>query len=157
MKSSNPKNRSLCSWFLAACALLTACVHYEDISNREPYSAMVGSRFELKQDCYVFRYHSRKQLYVINPSRDDTLPRPVDRIYVGKSDEKGEIVGIVGKGTLFTIVGCEDERRPESTYIDYKASFKITPFDNEVLDVVFLTDLTQKPPKFLEEMVQEVR
>jgi hypothetical protein len=140
---------------LTSSVLFQGCIHTEDISNRSPYSKLMGENYILEQDCYIMRYiGGHGPLYVSNSLRTHFLPKNVSPEFIQKQFRNVLIVGILRKGAVFTIVGCEEERSPESTVRFMKATFKDASFRGIVFDVYNLTDITKDPPEFFKDMAR---
>src|ERR1700679_63330 len=107
--------------------LFQGCVERtEDVSLQSPYSELMNKKFILHQDCYIYKYlDDRKRLFVGNYSRDySELPKEVSSQFLGKQFNSVIIVGIVPKGSVFTIVRLEIAYTFESSYRDVFASFE---------------------------------
>ncbi|HSY74353.1 MAG TPA: hypothetical protein VK810_02695 [Dongiaceae bacterium] len=129
--------------------LFQGCKSVRDIGSQSPYSEMIGEKFVLEQDCYIFRFKDKRDtLFVANSSMVRYLPDIVSLELAQKKYKNVEIVGIIGKGSVFTVVACMEEKSPEDIFQRFKATFDNPSFNGEIIDVSYLTDLTKTPPEF---------
>jgi hypothetical protein len=154
------KLRSIIIWAAIPMALLLqGCVSSRDISSQVPYSELIGKKFVLQQNCYVYWFKENKS--PLSVGIDETgngqfLPNKVNAEFIQKELKYVRISGIMPKGSVFTIVGCIEERRPEDTFRRFKATFENTTTQWGVLDVSDLTDMSKSPPEFLENLAKPV-
>jgi len=129
---------------------IQGCVSTRDISSQFPYSGMMGKKYVLKQSCYIYQTRETgTNLFVGNASVGHFLPEEVSSAYIGKQiNKKTIIIGFLPRDSVFTIVGCDEERRPEDLFRLFKAKFGDGPFVGQTLDVSDLTDMTKNPPEF---------
>jgi hypothetical protein len=131
--------------------LCGGCTTITDLSSQSPYAEWMGRQFVLVQDCYVFKFKDDKRtLYVgrgINLMPPDVAPQFVNKQFNGMT-----LLGILKRGSKFTIVGCYEERDIEDVIRNFEATLneKTGEFRGAILNVAFLTDLTKNPPVFNE-------
>lgn len=132
-------------------------VHFEDISSISPYVEFMGKKYILQQDCYVWKsFEGRTQIWVESPSiNNHYLPKEVNPEFIHeKIYQNDEIIGIMPKGSVFTIIGCEQERSIDYNYRRFKATFEDSLFQGTIFNVSRLTDMTKNPPAFKNDLAK---
>ena len=126
----------------------------ENVSSQSPYSELMGKKFILQQDFFIFNFLDDQQRKLVgNSSRCSALPKEVSSQFIGKRFNSVVIVGIVPKGLAFTVVRLQVERTIESSYRDVMASFEAPSLRGQIFDVTFLTK-EKKPPEFLDSLAK---
>jgi len=110
---------------------------------------MMGRKFIVQQDCYVYGGPNRSYLLVGN-SRDYRLPREVSPEFIGTQIAKDLVIyGILDKGSILQIVGCKVQYNPENgNIIDYQAKVNDQTFNGVVFGLAYLIDESKSPPTF---------
>jgi hypothetical protein len=135
---------------IALSVVYEGCTSVSDVSKQTPYSEMIGKKFVLLQDCYVYQTkETGTNLFVGNAAVGHFLPVEVSSAFINKKIGKDVlIVGILYDGTIFKTVRCEKQQSPEDMFLHYKAQFEKSSFNGPTLDVSDLTDMTKNPPVF---------
>ncbi len=139
--------------------LFQGCVGTRDVSSQSPYSELMGKKFVLQQDCYVYRFkdENRIRIGIDGGGYGQFLPNQVSPEFIQKQLKYVEIFSIMPKESLFIIVGCEEEREPENTFRRFKAMFANSSIQGQVLDVSDLTDMSKTPPVFREKLAAPIQ
>jgi hypothetical protein len=136
---------------------LVGCMFTKDISGRADYANVIGAKYALNTDCYALRYADQKQSILVgSPDRVRALPEIVDQQYINHHFGMYIILGVLKKGTAFTIVGAEEEKSPVQTSVYLKAKFEDSSFKGRIFDVFLLTDDTKSPPVFMTNLVSQL-
>jgi hypothetical protein len=116
----------------------------------------MGGKYILQQDCYIYQtQETGTNLFVGNASVGHFLPEQISPEFINKKiDNDGLIVGILRKGTMFIIVGCEEERRPEDLFRRFKVRLESSSFQGLICDVSDLTDMSKNPPVFRDSLAK---
>jgi len=135
---------------IALSVIYEGCTSVSDVSTQTPYSEMMGKKFVLLQDCYVYRTkETGTNLFVGNAAIGHFLPVEVSSAFINKKIGKDVlIVGILHEGTMFKIVKCEKQQSPEDVFLRFKVQLEKSSFQESILDVSDLTDMTKNPPVF---------
>ena len=142
--------------------LLQGCASDRDISSQSPYSELVGKKFVLLRDCYIVRTMSdHSQIGVDSATRGGYayMPKEVSPQFIHRRvDQDVEIAGILPKGSVFTIVGCEERRSPENDFKMFKATFEVQnpEFQGLVFNIAELTNMAKGTPTFLNDLAKPV-
>jgi len=144
-------------FLFVATFLFQGCTSIKDLSSQSPYAEWMGRQYVLEQDCYVFKVNDNPSVPFVG--RDlYRLPADVAPQFVDEHSNEDKILGILQKGSKFTIVGIHEVRNIEGVVRDFEATFdeKTGRFHGAVLNVRFLTDWTKIPPVFNETLAMPV-
>src|ERR1051326_4618676 len=101
-----------------ALPLLASCGYrVKSLNHIQPYASFIGKKFVLKDDCYVNRFKGREgtgKPVEITPPGEDLLPTTISTNFIGWENVSSKILGIIRKGSVFTVVGAHRATIPFS-------------------------------------------
>ncbi len=129
----------------------SGCSITKNISNQPPYNQCIGKKFILKEDMYIFKFHGSFQGAIARPNNGMMgLPRYVNKKYLeddhfGKNNHYLTILGIVPKGSIFTIITVINRRTFEGAYVDFLIDFDDFPITKKGLLSIDICNLKNPP------------
>src|SRR5262249_7472261 len=141
---------------LAAAVLCLGCQSTRDLTFESPYSQFIGKKVVLVQDCYLYSFKTREARLRVGKGARQFMPEEVNEAFVGKRFKYVEIFGLVRQGSVLTIVSCLEERDPEHVFRRFQGIGDDSPVEGQVVDLSDLTDMTDNPPTFREDMARPV-
>lgn len=134
----------------------------EDISRSVPYARLVGKRYKLLNDCFVFKTHDNLEKIprISNPSHDPDLPKQIDAKSINKEIHRKYILGIIPKGAVFKL---ESVRRESvvSSFQKWIYTYEIS-FEDEAwkvwgsINAYYLTDRFNDSPLFFSDSIKPI-
>jgi len=108
--------------------LFSACSITKNISNQPPYNQLIGKKFVIKEDMYIFK-DDDASLYTIAPqdSGINNLPRFIDPKYIGRHIHSLTVITIVPKGSVFSIIKVIDAIGFETSFTEVLIAFDNVP------------------------------
>jgi hypothetical protein len=148
---------------LIALVLSAGCASERILTNSPDFRAVDGKHFTLLKECYIFREVRERHKYPFVGFNSLTpgigipgFPRNAKE-FVGKRVNSVEILGVLPKGTTFTVV----QLRQVSGFENTVTSFDIAPDGAlgkkwPVLDGIWLTNDGTSPVTFFAEIVEQL-
>lgn len=131
--------------------VLGGCTTHQILTDVAPYRNLVGRRYILNQDCYIFHYQLAPwDLLLGTPALNDYLKRALE-----KGSGEVTVNQKVSKGNTFVIVKIVREQTIESHYYVYVARVRIGGNVVKTVDVAPLINDLTGPPTFRDDVVTE--
>jgi hypothetical protein len=112
------------------------------LNDRQEFSKLVGIRYELLVNCYVFKDTSNQNSNLIIASPEMNLasfPKTISKELVGKTVDYCKFLGIIPKGSVFELKKVRQETTIENTSIVFEINFpEIEQFKDTNIDGMFL-------------------